>query len=107
MDVYENFAKIIEKKTKELKSKAEKFDSSIKMELHKIIDLERKIGILDKNLDLTEEERLKEIEDIKNIIRDTKKKLVDLRREKNLALGCELNIRFADDSELQNCDFNN
>lgn len=44
MDDYkENIAKIIEKKTKEIKLAAEKYESLVKIEVRKIIEIQKKI----------------------------------------------------------------
>ncbi len=96
-DIRENFAKIIQAKTKQIKLQADKFETQIKSEVQRIISIQDSITLLKKEsqsdeVKIEEEIKLKEIE-----IKAIRKKIKELNKEKFEALGCEMNIGFTDD----------
>jgi hypothetical protein len=91
-DIKENYAKIIQNKIKQIQAQAEKYESKVKLEVKKIIEIEEKIKVL-KNADDNEEEIIKlelEIKEIRKVIKE-------MNKEKYLVLGCEMDIGFNDD----------
>lgn len=94
-DFKENFAKIIEAKTKQIKVQADKFESQIKIEINKIFLIQKEIEEL-KKVNNEEEVLLKESE-----IKDIRKNINRLNKEKREALGCDINIGFNDDHYIK------
>ena len=98
-DIRENFAKIIQAKTNQIKLQADKLETQIKSEVQKIISIQDSIALLKKKCgeaEIEEEIKLKEIE-----IQAIRKKIIEINKEKFEALGCEMNIRFTDDHDIK------
>jgi len=95
-DFKENFAKIIETKTKQIKMQADKFETQIKIEINKIILLQKEIEAL-KLTNNNEEVAIQKEAEIKEI----RKNINRLNKEKREALGCDINIGFNDDHYIK------
>jgi hypothetical protein len=96
----ENIAKIIAAKTKQIKIQADKYENQIKAEVAKIIILEDSIRSINKKLDISQEDT-ELILSKQNEIKEIKKIIKKLTKEKHETLGCEMNIGFVDDHSIK------
>lgn len=95
MDFQENFAKIIEKKTQEIKLNAEKYEGLIKIEVKKAIEIQNKIQKTTNEV---------EIEQYELEINEIKKMIKQLNIEKREVIGSKMNIGFSDDLNIRSED---
>lgn len=100
-DMRENIAKIISAKTKQIKIQADKYEGQIKAEVAKIIILEDSIKLINKKSDISHDDK-ELILSKKNEIKEIKKHIKILTKEKHEVLGCEINIGFVDDHYIKN-----
>lgn len=98
MDAQENAEKIIMAKLKMLEKQATKFENQVNDVLKEIatIDKENKALIAKGDAD-----SLKKVEDNKVKIKELHQKIKQINKEKEAAIGCELNLGFRDDSNLR------
>ena len=99
-DKRENILKIISAKTKQIQIQSEKYESQIRSKVKEIIELEKKIKNINNSPNLSETENEEKIR-IENEIKDKRKSIKLLTKEKQEALGCDINIGFTDDHYIK------
>jgi hypothetical protein len=102
MDDYaENIAKIIATKTKQIQIQGEKYENELRMEIKKIISIEKEISLIKDNHSISESEKKIIIENKEEEITSCKKNMKKINKDKKEALGCDICIGFTDDHRIK------
>ena len=96
MDNQENAEKIIKAKLKQLELQAQIYEEKVKKILLEANNLDKENRSLLKN-----NENDKKIEENKEKIQKLHKKILQINKDKEVALGCDLNLMFRDDSTIR------
>lgn len=98
MDAQENAEKIILAKLKMLEKQATKFENQVSDVLKEIASIDKENKTLTAKGD---SESLKQVEANKIKIKELHHKIKQINKDKEKAIGCELNLGFRDDSNLR------
>lgn len=98
MDAQENAEKIILAKLKILEKQATKFEDQVFAKLKEINILNKENKILSAKNDKESKDKI-EANNLK--IKELHQQIKEINKEKEKALGCELNLAFRDDSNIR------
>ena len=98
MDAQENAEKIILAKLKMLEKQATKYENQVNDVLKEMASIDKENKVLIAKGDT---ESLKQVEANKEKIKELHKKIKQINKDKETAIGCELNLGFTDDSNLR------
>ena len=99
MDSQENAEKIIKAKLKQLELQAQIYEEKVKKILIEINNLDKENrGLLRNN---ENNQNNSKIEENKEKIQKLHKKIIQINKDKEEALGCDLNLMFRDDSTIR------
>ena len=98
MDAQENAEKIILAKLKMLEKQATKYENQVNDVLKEMASIDKENKVLIAKGDT---ESLKQVEANKEKIKELHKEIKQINKDKETAIGCELNLGFRDDSNLR------
>jgi hypothetical protein len=102
MDDYaENIAKIIATKTKQIQIQGEKYENELRMEIKKIICIEKEISLIKDNDSISDGEKKIILENKEEEIKSCKRNMKRINKDKKEAFGCDINIGFSDDHRIK------
>ena len=99
MDNQENAEKIIKEKLKQLELQAQLYEEKVKKILLEANNLDKENRNLSKNNENNQNDV--KIQENKEKIQKLNKKIIKINKDKEAALGCDLNLMFRDDSTIR------
>ena len=99
MDSQENEEKIIKAKLKQLELQAQLYEEKVKKILLEANNLDKENRNLSKNNENNQNDV--KIQENKEKIQKLHKKIIQINKDKEAALGCDLNLMFRDDSTIR------